>query len=139
MTPVDRKNLSGEIAARYGIRVDENDPAFVVANLSQHALREASAELLKQIDVRLKDFEAAVDRTQGRAGKHLGAECREQVTAIRSLLQGDILTAGTSARELVEDIRRVNTRAILIRFISVGVLSGLLLFGTGVWVGAYCL
>jgi hypothetical protein len=94
---------------------------------------------VKNIDARLKEFEAMVERTQSRAGKYLGAECREQVSAIRSELQGDILAAGTRARKLVEEVQRVNTRAMLIRFISVGALSGLLLFGTGVWVGAYCL
>lgn len=139
MTPGDRKQLSGQIAARYGIRIDENDPAFVVVSLSQHALAEASAELVKRIETSLKEFDAVVERTQTRAGKHLGAECREQVGAIRSLLQGDIFAAGASARELVEQVQRVNTRAMLIRFISVGLLAGLLLFGSGIWVGAHCL
>jgi hypothetical protein len=139
MTAADRKQLSGEIAGCYGIRIDENDPSFVVVTLSQHALAQGTAELLKQIDVRLKDFEAGVERTQGRAGKYLGAECREQVSAIRSQLQGDIFAAGSRARELVEQVHRVNTRATLIRWISVGLFSALLLFGTGVWVGAYCL
>jgi hypothetical protein len=72
-------------------------------------------------------------------GHSNGAECREQVSAIRSQLQGDILAAGSRARELVEQVHRVNTRAALIWWISVGVFSALLLFGTGVWVGAYCL
>jgi hypothetical protein len=139
MAASDRAQLSGEIAARYGIRIDENDPAFVVASLSQHALAEASSNLVKRIETSLKEFEAAVERKQRRAGKYLGAECREQVSAIRSELQGDILVAGTRARELVEEVLRVNTRAMLIRFISVGALSGLLLFGTGAWVGAHCL
>ena len=139
MTVQDRKNLSGEIAARYGIRIDENDPAFVVVTLNQHALAQGTAELMKQIDIRLKEFEAATQRIEARAGRYLGAECREQVNAIRSGLEGDILAAGTRARELVEQVHRVNTRAILIRFISVGALAGLVLFGTGIWVGAYCL
>jgi hypothetical protein len=139
MTAADRKQLSGEIAGRYGIRIDENDPAFIVANLTQHALQEASADLLKQIDIRLNEFEAVVGRTQDRAGRYLGVECREQVSAIRSGLQADIVAAGGRARELVEEVHRVNTRAMLIRFISVGVLCGLLLLGTGIWIGAYCL
>jgi len=139
MTAADRKQLSGQIAARYGIRIDENDPAFVVASLTQHALAEASSNLVERIETSLREFVAVVERTQTRAGKYLGAECREQVSAIRSELQGDILAAGTRARELVEEVQRVNTRAMLIRFISVGALSGILLFGTGVWVGAHCL
>jgi nucleotide-binding universal stress UspA family protein len=137
MTAEDRKQLVGEIAGRYGIRIGENDPAFVVANLSQHALQKASAELLEQMDTRLKDFEVVVGRTQARAGKYLGAECREQVAAIRSELQADILAAGTRARELVEEVHRVNTRAVLICWISVGLLSGLALFAAGAWVGAH--
>ena len=137
MTAGDRKQLSGQIAARYGIRIDENDPAFVVASLTQHALAEASSNLVERIETSLREFEAVVERTQTRAGKYLGAECREQVSAIRSELLGDILVAGTRARELVEEVQRVNTRAMLIRFISVGALSGILLVGTGVWVGAH--
>jgi hypothetical protein len=74
MTAGDRKQLSGQIAARYGIRIDENDPAFVVASLSQHVLAEASSELVKRIETSLKEFEAVVERTQTRAGKYLGAE-----------------------------------------------------------------
>src|SRR5215469_3193021 len=139
MTAGDRKQLSGQIAARYGIRIDENDPAFVVASLTQHALAEASSNLVERIETSLREFVAVVERTQTRAGKYLGAECREQVSAIRSELQGDILAAGTSARGRVEEVQRVNTRAMLIRLISVGALSGILLFGTGVWVGAHCL
>jgi hypothetical protein len=139
MTAGERKQLSGQIAARYGIRIDENDPAFVVVSLSQHALAEASTELVKSIETSLKESEAVVERTQTRAGKYLGAECREQVGAIRSQLQGDIFAAGSRARELVEQVQRVNTRANRIRWISVGAFSALLLFGTGVWVGAYCL
>lgn len=64
---------SGQIAARYGIRIDENDPAFVVVSLSQHALAEASAKLAKRIETSSKEFEAVVERTQTRAGKYLGA------------------------------------------------------------------
>jgi hypothetical protein len=139
MTALDRKQLTGDIAGRYGVRIDENDPAFIVASLSERVLEAASSELVKKINTSLKEFEAATERTQARAGRYLGAECREQVTAIRSELKGDILAAGTRARELVEEIHRANTRALLIRWISVGALCGLLLFGTGVWVGAYCL
>jgi CHASE3 domain sensor protein len=139
MTTADRKQLSGEIAGRYGIRIDENDPAFVVVTLNQHALAQGTAELLKQIDVRLKEFETATERTQTRAGKYLAVECREHVSAIRSQLQGDIVAAGSRARELVEQVHQVNTRAAMIRWIIVGVFSALLLFGAGIWVGAYCL
>jgi len=139
MMAEDRKQLSGEIAARYGIRIDENDPAFIVANLSQHALEEASSELVKQIDTKLRDFDVVVGRTQARAGKYLGTEFREQAAALRSELQGDIWAAGSKARELVEQVHRVNTRAVLIRWISVGLLSGLTLFGAGAWVGAHYL
>jgi hypothetical protein len=139
MATGDSTQLSSQTAARYGIRIDENDPALVVAPPSQQALAEASSNLVKGIDTSLKGVEAVVERIQTRAGKYLGAECREQISARRSELQGDALAAGTRARELVEEVQPVNTRAMLIRLISVGASSGLLLFGTGVWVGARCL
>lgn len=51
-----KEQLSGQLAARYGIRIDENDPAFVVASLSRHVLAEASLNLVKRIKTSLKEF-----------------------------------------------------------------------------------
>jgi hypothetical protein len=139
MTIGDRKNFSGEIAARYGIRIDENDPAFVVVTLNQLALAQEIAELMKEIDLRLKDFEVTVHRTEALAGKHLAIECREHVTNIRTVLQGDILAAGISARELVQQVHSVNRRTVMIRWISAGLVAALLLFVAGLWIGAHYL
>jgi hypothetical protein len=58
---------------------------------------------------------------------------------LRRELEGDIAAAGVKAAELVEKIHRAHTRSTLIRWLCGGILSGLGLFGLGVWFGAHFL
>jgi integrase len=45
MAALNTRRLVGEVASRYGIRLDETDPAFVVVLLSQLALEETSRKV----------------------------------------------------------------------------------------------
>ena len=40
MANIDRQRLIGEMASRYGIRLDEDDPVLAVISLNQLALDE---------------------------------------------------------------------------------------------------
>jgi hypothetical protein len=130
-----RTQLSSQTAARYGIRIDEKNLAWVGARLSQRTLVEASSNLVRRIDPSLKGVESAVDASWKipRCGVRGARQWHTERTT------GNALGDGTKGREIGEEIPRVNTRAMLIHFIRLGALSGLLLFGTGVWVGARCL
>jgi len=136
---LNTKRLVGEIASACGIRLDEADPAFVMVRLTQLALEEANQELVNRVSANLREFEAAVERVQTRAGRYLAAECQEGVATLRRELQNDIAVAGVGAAELVEKVHRAHTRATLIRWICVGLFAGLGLFAAGLWVGARCL
>jgi CHASE3 domain sensor protein len=139
MAALNRKRLIGEVASRFGIRLDETDPAFVVVQLTQIALEESSQELIERVAVERREFEAAVQKVQNRAGRYVAQEFKEGAAALRRELEGDIASAGLRAVELVEKVHRVHTRSTLIRWLCVGILSGLSLFGVGVWVGAHFL
>jgi hypothetical protein len=139
MAALNTKRLVGEIASACGIRLDEGDPAFVMVRLNQLALEEATQELVNRVSANLREFEADVEKAQTRAGRYLGAECKEGVATLRRELQNDIAVAGVRAAELIENVHRAHTRATLIRWICVGLLASLGLFAAGLCVGARCL
>jgi hypothetical protein len=137
MAVLNTKQMVGEIASRYGIRLDEADPAFVVVRLSQITLEEACQELVERVSVNLREFEAAVEKVQTRAGRYVAAEFNEGAAVLRRELQDDILRAGVRAVELVEKVHRANTQAMLIRWICLGLLAAISLVAVGVWMGAH--
>jgi len=139
MAALNTRRLVGEVASRYGIRLDETDPAFVVVQLTQIALEESSQELIERLAVERREFEAAAQRAQNRAGRYVAQEFKEGAAGLRRELEGDIAAAGLKAAELVEKVHRAHTRPMLVRWLCVGILSGLGLFGLGVWVGAHFL
>jgi hypothetical protein len=139
MATLNTKRLVGEVASRYGIRLDETDPAFVIVQLTQLALEETCQELVEHVAVERRDFEATVQKVQNRAGRYVAEEFKEGAAALRRELEADIASAGMKAAELVEKVHRAHTRATLIRWLCVGILSGLGLFGVGVCVGAHFL
>ena len=42
---MDRKRIIGEVAARHGLLLEEDDPAFLLVTIAEIALRDAQAEL----------------------------------------------------------------------------------------------
>ena len=139
MAALNTKQLVGEVASRYRIRLDENDPALVIVHLSQIAFEKSSQELVERLAVERREFEAEVQRVQSRVGRYIAREFNEGAVALRRGLEGDITAAGLKAAELVEKVHRAHTRSTLIRWLCVGITSGLGLFGLGVWVGAHFL
>jgi len=107
--------------------------------LAQIALEESSRELIERLAVERREFEAMVQELQSRVGRHIAREFNEGAVALRRGLEGDITAAGLKAAELVEKVHRAHTRSTLIRWLCVGITSGLGLFGLGVWVGAHFL
>jgi hypothetical protein len=139
MAALNTKRLVGEVASRFGIRLDETDPAFIVVRLTQIALEESSHELIERLAIERKELDAAVQRVQSRIGQYVAQEFNAGAAALRRGLEGDLATAGLKAGELVERVHRAHTWSTLIRWLCAGILSGLGLFGLGVWVGAHFL
>ncbi len=137
MPELDSRLLIAEAARRFGMSIDDNDPAMVVARLTQVALDHASMELLQNVEHRLKDFEEAVARVQTRAGRCIALEFNERAEALHRELQDDLLVAGRKASDLVEKVNESNTWSVLVVWMSIGILSGLGLFVAGLWVGSH--
>src|SRR2546428_14108086 len=79
----DRKRLIAEVAARNGIRIDPDDPAFCLVTLNQLILEEAGEKLAAEVRTATKEFEEAVHRVEGRVGLILGRQLKETLTLLQ--------------------------------------------------------
>lgn len=77
-------DLIGEVAARTGIKLGRDDPAFALVVLNQLMLRSEVEELVAEVRRCLQEFEKAADVIQTRAGSTLAKELRECISAIRA-------------------------------------------------------
>jgi hypothetical protein len=136
---LDQTELIGELGRRYAIHINENDPAVVIVALNQIVLEHAMNELGDAVGRRIAEFETAVLRVEQHAGKMLALEFSEAAARIRAELQTNIETAGIKAAHLVYLVDQAHKRPALVRWLSAGLTSALLLFIIGLWIGAHCL
>jgi hypothetical protein len=137
MTELDKGKLIAELARRYAIQINENDPAVAIVALNRIALEHAMDELGEAVGRRIAEFETSVLRVEQRAGKVLALEFSEAAARIRAELQTDIDAAGVKAAHLVYLVDQAHKRPALVRWLSAGLLSAALLFVAGLWIGVH--
>lgn len=71
MAGIDRKRLIGEVAARHGIRLDDDDPAFVLVTLAEGMLETARHEMETTIRHETAEFIRAAEQIQVSFGANL--------------------------------------------------------------------
>jgi hypothetical protein len=131
----DIQRLIGAVAERHGILLRPDDAAFALVTMNQLMLEAAMNELVVKLENAAADFEQSAERVQTRAGGLIGNEVKNALASIRGELQSDIATAGIQARELVSEVRKAHSRPVLAKWISFGVVCGLVLFLCGIFVG----
>ena len=124
--------LIGEVAARYGIRLDPDDPAFAFVALNQLALEDA----VEQLAVRMKGIAAELERSAESVGLRAGIAVAEQIKNLPAVSQAG--PAGLAAVDAGPDQEHSDTRnwELHLRWIALGLVAGLALFGIGLLVGA---
>jgi hypothetical protein len=115
--------LIGEVASRYGIRLDPDDPAFALVALNELALEDAVEKLVARMKVVATDLERSAESV----GLRAGIAVAEQIRAAAATVPANEPDCGPRA---VTAIRPVAL------WISMGVVSGIFLFGLGLLVGA---
>jgi hypothetical protein len=136
---LNQGELIRELARRYSIRIDDNDPAVAIVALNQLVLEHAMDELGEAVGRRIAEFETSVLRVEHRAGNTLALELSEAATRLRAELRTDIDGAGFKAAHLVYLVDQAHKRPAVVRWLSAGLVSGAILFIAGVWIGAHCL
>jgi len=137
MAELNIGNLVGELARRYGIRLDSGDPAIAIVVLNRLVLENASEELTDSIARRLAQFEASMQKVEQRAGKLLAHEVSAAAACVRAILQNDIDAAGVKAAHLVYMVDRAHKRPVIIRWLAAGLVTAIGLLGLGFCAGMY--
>src|ERR1700687_1833023 len=132
---LDVKRLISELAVQNGIRVEPADPLFALVTINRIVLDEATKKLQDQIQARIVEFDASMQKAERRAGSMLAQKVKESADQMRQGLQNDIHIAGLKAREIVHLVNEAHRRPALIRWSAVGLVAGAMLFGGGVWLG----
>jgi len=129
--------LIGTVAARHGILLKPSDAAFALVTINEMLLERNGRELADKLDRRLKEFESSFERLQARAGRLLAQDVKDAAAEIRAELQRDIDVARVNASELVLRVEAAHTIWARMRWSAIGLLSGAVLFGAGVWFGTH--
>jgi hypothetical protein len=135
MTSLDKNRLVSEMAIRYGIRLDDNDPALAMIGLNQLAFEVSVQDACDQLRARIAEFEASAQKLEARAGAVLAQQVKESVAEIRREIYRDVHAAGLRSHELLNQIDEAHWRPVLVRWTAIGILIAFLLFCWGVWVG----
>ena len=117
---MDRKRVIGEVAARHGVRLEEDDPAFLLVTIAEIALRDAQAEFVEAVRKSITEQEAAGERIQSRLGEALG-----------ELMRSHACNAGSQKGQSLQKAAR--------NAVAVGAVAGFVLFIAGILVGGRCL
>ncbi len=130
----DVKALIGEVAARHGITLRPDDPAFALVTVNQLVLEQTMTELIGRTQQMTNEFDQAAARLQARAGSVLAAEVRKAGAEIRQTLRQDI-AAGIQPRQSAEETRRAQSGPLSYWWLSAGLIAALALFVIGILVG----
>ena len=135
MVSVDAKRLSGEVAARHGLLIREDDPAMALVTMSEIVLE----QVLKEAEVRLRGIMSEAEKSQKKSQQDVLVWVQEEMgragSALRVQLQRDIDAGRLQARELVVQLSQVYSRSAVRRWVAMGIVSGLLLVLIGVGLG----
>ena len=134
MRQLDLKQLAAKVSVEHGIRVDLDDPIMAVVTLNRLVLEQAANEIVEEVRSATREFEEAAETVQLRAGALVAQKVRDCVAVLRQETVRDIGNASTRARKSTGDVGRAESHAIQ-RWVAIGLLSGALLFGCGVWLG----
>lgn len=122
---LDVQRLIGEVAAKNGIRLEPNDPAFALVTLNQLVLEETMKRLSENVSLMLAQFADSLNKTERRAGALLAQDAKNAAVDIKTLLRSEAQAGTGSALPAPHH-----------KWATLGLLSGLLLFGIGVAIGA---
>ena len=132
---LDTQKLIAEIAERHNVRVEPDDPVFIVVTVNQRVMEDTVREMLKVMEATLARFDASVERAENRAGRILAESVKESGEGIRRVVHEDIGAASLKASELVREIHRAHGERALRIWAGVALLCATVLCVGCFWLG----
>jgi hypothetical protein len=108
---------------------------MAVVTLNRLVLEQSANEIVEEIRAATREFERAAEGVQARAGSFLAKRVRDSVAALR---QEVVKTIGNGSPQRPESIgvaERADEKPTVQRWVALGLISGIVLFGCGVWLG----
>jgi len=133
----DIDELIGKVAEQNGIRLERNDPAFALVTLNEAVLRDIAKDLQAQMQSTIDGFAETVRRLDARTGVLIAQEVRQSASEFRQEMQKDLASASLQARNLVSQVNAAHRRPVIIRWMTLGLFCGLILFVLGAFVGRW--
>jgi hypothetical protein len=133
-TTSDLKRLAAEVSIQHGIRIDPDDPMMAVVTLNRLVFEAAVAQVIERMQAAVRDFEAAGEKVQVRAGGALAQEVRKSGVVMRqevAKLMED-LRRGSGPRPLDLEGRWLSREK---QWFTLGLAAALALLILGIWVG----
>jgi len=135
----DARALAAKVYERHGIALHDDDPAFALVTLNELTLRKAMADLLGQVDQRIKSelsqFQLSMERLEVRGGKMLAQQVRDSASVMQGTLREETTAAHLGLQEMVAEIRKTYRFATLVRWCVVGAIVAVAMFACGFWAG----
>jgi CHASE3 domain sensor protein len=128
--------LIAEVHERHGIRMEPGDAGFALVTLNQLMLEELARRLQVGVCSGIAEFNEVVQKTEARAGKNLAQYVKAAAAEIREELHRDIENASVRAAEIIDEVNRAHSRPAIVKWLALGLLAGMILFGAGLWIGA---
>jgi len=135
MPPLDLKQLAAKVSVEHGIRVDPDDPMMAVVTLNRLMLEQATNEIVEAVRAATREFEQAAEGVQVQAGTFLAQRVRHCVSVLRQEVVKSIGNGSAKTREGLGAVGRDHEKPGVQRWVAIGLLAGIVLFGGGVWLG----
>ena len=134
---LDTKRLIAEVAARNGIRIDPDDPAFALVTLVQLVLEESSRQISDDVRASIAEFERSVQKVETRAGRMLAERVKEAAAEFSVQLQQQLEQSGLKSSVAATSTQEARRKAGSCRFIAIGAIAAFAVFMVGVWIGIH--
>jgi hypothetical protein len=137
VTEIDVKQVVGEVAAKHGVLIEENDPLMVALSANGVVLEALARGLLAELEsvsARLENMRLDLPDEVGAALKEAAEHA---ATSVRRGLELDIEGAGLKARAIVDAVYRAQSRVAMWMWIATGLVAGTAVFGAGIMVGHF--
>ena len=134
---LDTKRLIAEVAARNGIRVDPDDPAFALVTLVQLVLEESSRQITDDVRASIAEFEQSVQRVETRAGKVLAERVKEAAHEFTVQLQQTLDESRSKGAVNAAPVQTPRRKPEAHRYVAIIGAVAIAVFTIGVWIGLH--
>jgi hypothetical protein len=136
---MDPQAIIGRVAARYGVLLDSNDPAFLLVEVNRAALEEALSEAASTLGPPVAQLESAAKELVAAVNASATAAAQSAASAASTSIQAEVTAAQKTAAGLMESVARSYSRADSSRWFALALLGAVAalggVFAAGAWVG----